>query len=326
MGAVSVGPIRWGLERDEEGHRTYTIVHEVRFTGTSAGDVDDGPRQVMNATGLPAIGDTWNFFSDTDSWAFCYPDMKVSTWVDRERNRYWEVEQKFSTRPLKRCQTTSIENPLLEPDKVSGSFVKYTKEADTDRFGNAIHNSSFEPIQGPKVEFDHNRPTVRIEQNVSSLDLALVTGMVDTVNDASLWGLGTRRIKLSGFSWEKKWYGVCTAYYTRTFEFDIRYETFDRSILDEGTKALHGEWSRNTAHWVVTDVAPGVPADEDDPSHFIRVKDLNGENMRVILNGHGVPIDSSDYTGTGSVTGAGRIDIEFYSESNFSLLGLPVSL
>jgi hypothetical protein len=130
----------------------------------------------------------------------------------------------------------------LEPQKISGTFAKYTKEAVFDRNGNAIVTSSWERMKGPEVEFDHNRPAVRVEQNVVALDLATVAPMIDTVNDATLWGLAERTIKLTNFAWERKLYGSCNFYYTRVFDFDIDYNTWDRNLLDEGTKCLNGEW------------------------------------------------------------------------------------
>ena len=119
---------------------------------------------------------------------------------------------------MKRCNTTSIENPLAEPQKVSGTFIKYTRELVWDKDGDLLIYSSHEPIKGGDVEFDRNRPSVRVEQNVSGLGLATFAAMVDTLNDATLWGLVARCIKLDNVSWERKLYGVCTYYYTRIFD------------------------------------------------------------------------------------------------------------
>ena len=205
----SAGPRTWGGDRDEEGHRTYRVEHLVETDNHL-----DGPQIVMNTPGLPVIGSFWSFGNDIDSWAFCYPDMKVTILKEKEgdKNFHWRVGQKFSTRPLKRCQDETVEDPLLEPQKISGNFVKYTKEASQDRFGNMIKNSAHEIYRGPQVEFDHNRPTVRVEQNEPLLGLETFTEMVDTVNDTTLWGLTKRKIKLSDVSWERKVHGVCDFY------------------------------------------------------------------------------------------------------------------
>lgn len=323
-------------ERDEEGHRTYMVTHIVRGAAGS-----DGPAEVMQCAGLPAIGDTWSMLNgnDVDVWAWCTPYMKVTIHQAREGDpvEYWAVQQKFTTKPMKRCNTAQIEDPLSEPQKVSGSFVKYTKEVYKDRFGRWIRSSSHEQIRGPQVEFDSNRPTVRIEQNVLSLGLSTFSQMVDTVNDSTLWGLPRRCIKLSNVSWERKLYGVCTYYYTRSFDFDIDYNTFDRTVPDEGTKCLNGRWatedeiSSGITGWVLVDV-DGSPPDKTNPLHFVRYKDRNGENARVMLDGNGLPADTdvaTNVSGSGTTTNdsgpAATIGIEYYPESNFLTLGIPTS-
>ena len=242
----------WGGKRDQDGFREFTVSHRVKTT-----DLLDGPYTVMFASGLPAIGSVWNFGNDLDVWAFCYPDMDVKrhpTIAEGEKGYWWQVDQKFSTKPLSRCQDTQVEDPLLEPQKVSGNFGKFTIEAVYDRFGNLLKSSSHEQLRGRQVEFDNNKPSVTIEQNVASLGLSTFAQMIDTVNDAPMWGLPARCVKLSNAPWSRKVYGQCHYYYTRTFEFDIDYNTFDRSSLDEGTKALHGHWGVGTGSGLTIDI------------------------------------------------------------------------
>ena len=228
------GQRSWKLNRNDEGHREYTITHVVEA------DVLDGPNVVMNTPGLPLIGSTWAFDNDSDPWAFCTGHMIAAPIVRKEKGKWWEVTQKFSTAKFARCQDTPIDDPLLEPPRVSGSFVKYTREVVKDKDGNLIKSSSHEIFRGPSVEFDHNRPTVQIGQNVPILELDVFSEMVDTLNDAPLWGLTARKIKLSNVSWERVYQGSCSPYYVRNFDFDVDFNTFDRDVLDEGTKVLRG--------------------------------------------------------------------------------------
>lgn len=319
---INEGLWTWSLTRDSEGHREYTVVHRV------TADKLDGPQTVMNTPGLPTIGSIWNFDNDSDAWAFCWPNMQVTPGLKGQAQTEWKVEQLFSTKPLSRCQDESIEDPLLEPQKVSGSFVKYTKEVTHDKDNIAILTSSHEAIRGPQAEFDHNRPTVRIQQNVAALGLETFSEMVDTVNDDTLWGLAARKIKLSNVSWERVLFGLCNFYYTRTFEFDINFSTFDREVLDEGTKVLNGHWDTTagtggTGGWVLDDI-DGIAPDRDNPQHFMRAIDRSGNPIKIILDGNGEPSDA-DIAGTGTTGSPGTIDIQYYSESNFLLLGIPTS-
>ncbi len=322
----------WEVTRDKEGQREFMVHHNVETTS-----VLDGPSIVLNAAGLPAIGSIWNFDNDLDSWAFCTPEATVKRLGQKqgETGFWWDVAQKFSTIPVDRCTDFEIEDPILEPDKIGGSFVKYTKEITKDRWGNAVKSSSHEMFRGPQVEFDANRPTVWIEQNVSLLGLAVFTDMVDKVNDRTLWGLEKRKIKLSNATWSRHYYAGCSIYYTRRFEFDIDFTTFDRVIYDEGTKVLDGKWNVDTGIWDTT-LGPrfggtGIEPDFNNPSHFNRYKDMNGENTRVMLNCFGVPLNTTlpDDTGTGTGTGEDdpcEIPIEYYQERNFLLLGITDTL
>lgn len=315
------GILDWSVDRDEEGHRNYKVKHLVL-----ADNYNEGPSQVLVAAGLPNIGAFWDYGTDLDDWAFCTPQRSVKRFTNVPQNQkflYWEVTSNFTTnQETKRCQDESIEDPLLEPDRISGSFVKYTKEVTRDKDGNRIKTSSHEIIKGAQVEFDHNRPTVTISQNRPSLGLEEFSPMVDTVNDSTLWGLGPRKIKLSNVSWSREIFGTCDYYYVRTFEFDVDFNGFDKEALDEGTKVLNGHWSTDqtgtgtglASTWVLDDI-DGSPPNKNNPQHFIRYKDRNGENSRVVLNGNGEPLDGDDTPVF--------IDIQYYSESNFLSLGIP---
>ena len=429
--------------RDDDGHRTFTVSRLVEAE-IVPGAVP-GPAEVMACPGLPTMGSSYLVDNDFDLWAFCYPHLKVTPFGAKRGHpvQFWEVEQKFSTKPLKRCQDTTIENPLLEPMKVSGSFQKYTKEANKSYLGRHFKSSSHETIKGAGAEFDRNRPTVRIEQNVAVLDLHIFSQMIDCVNDEPLWGLAKRCIKLSQPAWSRSLWGTCNFYYTRIFDFDIDYNTFDRKVPDEGTKVLHGHWRFGKKHkgvdefklefmgettpgldnscsasdvqsalialttigsgnvsctggplpdtpiqiefinalanlnvdlitvdnrnlhslertqfgsvssneiqllsaitnaWILDDI-DGSPPDPDNPAHFDRYKDRNGENARVLLNGYGLPAETAVLTGTGTGTvvgtgsgtgtGTGKFSreaaevlLDYYEEANFLLLGIPTS-
>jgi hypothetical protein len=218
--------------------------------------------------------------------------MQVKPLREEEPNRFWRVEIRFSTKPpsKERCNTTPIEDPLLEPQKVSGTFVKKTEEGLKDRFGLPIENSSHEPLIGPQNEWDADGgDTVTIEQNVADLELDVLAGLKNAVNDAPLWGLPARCIKFSSYSWSKEFYGTCFAYYKRRLEFDVNINTFDRDMLDEGTKVLHGYWDSTSPNWVVDVLNDGTTPDPNNPTHFDRAIDRQGNPIHVILDGAGKP-------------------------------------
>lgn len=413
---------------DSEGYNTYEVTHRVKC------DVTDSVANVMNCPGLPVPGAFYAFMADIDVTAWCRFDKKVTMVRNRDTGpcRFYDVAQTFSNKPLssdkQRCNDTPPGEPLLEPAKVSGSFVRYTEEATLDRFGNKIETSSHEQIRGPQVEFDANRPTVRIEQNVADLQLPLLAEFMrdgGMLNDAELWGVQPRGVRLSQVSWTKNYYGSCYVYYTRTLDFEVnikklegmvgataavtinpgdnynvgdiitigggdfavpcvlmiasvgvgigsgsitqagdviilnggQYRTppsnpvtgstnglgvgatfaltfgevvvsgWDRDLLDEGTKVLNGYWHRDgTWHDMAVDEFGDIPADPSDPSHFIVYRDRNGNPTRVILNGHGVPIDVGHHTSGTADDYPGNIHVEKYPQDDLTLLGIPLVL
>jgi hypothetical protein len=283
------GAITWSGERDAEGHRTYTLIWFAE-----AGR-DDGPAVVMQTPGLYLPGAGYSVADDIDIWAWCRPELKVSPAPDTKEGsytRFWRIEQKFSTRPpdTKRCAENDIQDPLLQPQKVNGSFAKATREATKDRFGNPIVSSSHEMLRGNSSEFDASRLTVTIEQNVALLELDLVSLMTDTVNDDVLWDFDARCVKLDNMSWEKKFYGSCYVYYTRKLEFSTNRATFDRDILDEGNKALRGHWNQSNI-WELDKLGGQLP-NVNNPADFVRVLDPQGQPMRVVLDGTGKPVNT----------------------------------
>ena len=295
MSAVVIGRLDWSMDRDKEGHRTYKVKWLVQCSS-----VFDGPAYALVASGLPAIGSSWNQGNDYDAWARCWPNLTAKYLTQNERGLWWEVEQTFSTKPLTRCQDTTIENPINEPDRISGGFSKYTREVEKDKDGDAIKTSSLERIRGDQVTFDDNRPTVTIEKNVLILPLSDIAEAVDTVNSNTMWGLTSRKVKLTNVSWSRELYGTCTFYYKVSYEFGVDFDTFDRKVYDEGTRVLVKGGNKN------------------DPADFELYKDINGENTRVFLDGNGNILPAGD--------DPVEIDIEYYEETNFTTLGIPTTL
>jgi len=356
------GPISWRMERDAEGFRTYHVMYRVQA------EITESPAAVMRASGLPALGSNFDIagYTGSDVWCWCRPEMSVT--IDQEKKgdpaQFYLVEKIFSNKyDLIRCGDTDIENPLLEPMKISGSFTKLPWEAKYDRNGSRLVTSSNEPITGSEVTFNYTRPTVHIEQNVANLGLSTFSNQVNTVNESPLWGVPARCVLLSNTSWERKTYGRCSFFYTRSFDFEIDFYNrdregniigFDKEILDSGSMCLRGQWIVDATsefygcYRLLSNVMYTEPSSilNSSQGDFMAYKDLNNENTRVILDGHGRPANTkivytsgaavSVLTGTGfnnapyttsqGFTGPpASARLEYSGESDFLLLGIPTS-
>lgn len=336
MAAVVLGLYDWNVRRDREGHRDYEAVWKV-YTD----DPNWGPAHVLLTPGLPAIGSSWFIGNDFDDWAFCMPDWQADEFGTRgEPNQHWLVRQPFSTRPLSRCQDASVENPLLEPAKLSGGNTIFTREATEDRLGVPLVMPSHERIRGPMVEVDDGLPTVRISINTLAHPVTFAHPLRGLVNESGMWGLDARQVKFKNYTWERNLYGLCTAYYTTTMEFQINEEGFTRRIPAEGRRCLAGHspgtarlkpgpthpanGGGNAADFVANpldplaiDTATGLPLYKV-PRYFEVYKDVNGENATALLTQYGVPATSAENAYT--------IEAELEDEGNLLLLGIPATL
>jgi len=344
------GPRRWTMTRDADGHREYTLTTRVKV------NVGCGPATALSIAALPQPGDIWYFahgtVRDQDIWATCQPNARVTQVEEDGTNSYFDIEQVFSTKGTsKRCKDVTIEDPLMIPDEVSGGFNKFQEEATDDRFGCPILTQSFEQVRGPQVEFDKNRPTLTIKQYVPDLQFELLANMIDGVNGYPIWGFSHRCVKLGAISWVKKYYGSCYIYYERTLEFEFNTNTWDRDLLSEGHKVLSGDWDQSSGAWIDKPIGKsGIMPNKDNPRHYIRFKDRNGENTTVIHDCNGrpadvkvgtAPVSGTDWdtgymvgTGTHLVEGcdgplddtnACRIHVEVYEDVDFFLLGVPAN-
>lgn len=236
MAGTLLGLFSWGpVSRDDVGHRTYPVSHKVEVASYL-----EGPATALQTPGLPSVGSTWAFGDDLDVYAYCTPQAtaKCVQEGDGERASIWLVEQTFTTKPMSRCNSTTIDSPLSEPAQIRGGFSPFREEAIYDRFGDFLLMSSLERMTGPEVEIERGRPIVTISMNVATLPLATFSEMIDTgaVNDATMWGLPARCIRLAEVSWERYLYGVCTYFYRVNYTFEIKFDTWNRFIVDQGTR------------------------------------------------------------------------------------------
>lgn len=282
-----VGPISQVAKVDAEGNREYTI----QFKLETDDPRNDGPQQALDCPDLPTSGAPYQIRNDNDIWAWCRENTTATPMLTGEPSKNYIVEKVFSTKPpdadKSRCNTTKIEDPLMEPFKASGNFSKYTEEAAFNRFGRQLTYSSFEPIRGKPVEFDNNRPTVKIEQNIANLNWPLCAALVDCVNYYPMWGIPRRCVKLSNVSWERKYWGLCGLYYTRTLEFEVNWQTWDRNVVDESHLCLRGKWLSNGNYQL--QLVNGALPNPNNPAHFDAFTDLKGNPKRGMLNGFGLP-------------------------------------
>lgn len=293
MAAEALGILDWGVTLDEAGHREYTLKALVTALTT------EGPSAILGATGLPTLGSTW-VYGGTDTAATCRNDWKVSTVLNGEPNEDWIVEIPFRSKPIETCADINPGSPLLEPPEIGGTFTKYRRQARLDKNGDPLWNAALEPITGEIAEIEDPRPTVRISQNVSALDLATVTAILRNapLNSSTLWGVAARYVKFSNYTFTRKYFGACSVYYTEELEFEV--DEFDRWYTQQGYR------KRKT----------GAPS---PPTAYNHVEIIRNEND---LQPQLSYLDAN----ANVVTTPVETKLEILDASNLLLLGIPASL
>lgn len=291
MSAAVLGtaPLDWSLSIDDEGQREYTVIWQVQTTSAA-----DGPDIALTASGLPTPGAYFAIGNSTDTYATYQRKGSSKLRNPRDKRTIWDVTTTYQTKPIQRCNTNTVGDPLLEPHKVSGGFNKFQREAIKDYLGKPITNSANERITGPLVEIDDNRPVVNIEMNVSWVNLSFLADYVDAVNNATWWGMAARTIKCSEFNWERVLYGTCNYYFHVSFAFELKADTWDVVYLDEGTRTM-----------IVG----------SSPAAYKRATDRYENPVRVLLNGSGAETATETF-----------LTKRIMKERTFSTVGWPVTL
>lgn len=292
--------LNWTGNSDKQGNRQYTVTHLVR---TSA-DTDSPSDVLLNTTGLPAPGSTWNYGNTPDAQAVCQYERTASRYkpVEGENGIYWSVVSKFDSNPGATPPGAGSDGgPLTMPFKISGGFDQNEIQKYVDRNGNPLLSTSFEPLFGEATMRNIARPTVTVEHNIATDPVSLLDGYMNHVNSVAMWGFGPRHIRMEDAEWSKEIMSSGYIYYNVKYTFVCNYSSWDEDLLDEGRKTLK----------------PG--GDINDPAHFEIAKAGLGDDK----NPDPVMLD----TQTGLQTTIPHwLSFEIDPQANFLLLGIPSTL
>lgn len=290
MSAEAVtAPYDWSKESTEEGDEIYTVKWKVNTTSAT-----DGPDVAWTAAGLPIPGSSLAIGSTINPWAF-FQGKGSAKLVNVQANRkLWDMTTVFSTKPIRRCSSGRIDDPLLEPHRVKGSFAQSMEEALEDKDGNPIDNTVYQRFKGPQVQIPRSRPVVELEMNVAWINLAWMAEYADSVNSNVQWGQPIRTIKCTVGPWERVLYGTCYYYFVVRFTFELRHETWDLSLPNLATRyRLTGT----------------------NPWKYAAYKNEDEENTEGFVDSDGYKTATANF-----------LDFRVLKEKDFSVVGWPASL
>jgi len=279
---------------DGERTRAYKVTYE-SITNDQA---DHARVVVLDLIARVPFGTQYSLHNDSDAYCFAkYPKNCKAVGLAKGGRRKWRSDIEFSNHPQEKCSEAEWENPIDEPYKLSGSFVRAMRAATKDRHGEPVDNSVDEPVL-PAPEVDDSRDTVIIESNTATIDLALRSAMRDKVNSATIWGLPPRTVKLGQWSWSAEYYGQCHIYIVNRLEFEINKDKWNFVHIDRGFRIVNGEDDDGNIKYTT------LMDDRDQPLREPRLLDGAG----ALLPGGGSPFE---------------IEEELADEADLRLLPVP---
>lgn len=219
-------------------------------------DVADGSGAVQGAVGLPRIGDV---YADIDTGCVC-----VDLIIDRISRYVWHVTALYSTEyesiaqilneppevdfPSEPGEEPLVGEPnsnlkILPPDSTAPSDPNTTGLPVTFRptGGKGIINSAGD-IYDPPATNRTSTPLVRITRNESSSSFSMLRKVLyeNSVNSSAWNGLNSRMAWLRLYTGQAMYFTPPTITLTRqlywrvTYEFALKYETWDLFLPDAG--------------------------------------------------------------------------------------------
>lgn len=124
------------------------------------------------------------------------------------------------------------ENPLSRPPVWKYSYQQTTEAVRVDNGGAAVVNSAGLPFD-PPATIEVSRPVLSVTVNRAAFDHSAFDQLQDAVNSKQWWGLNPRVARCIGLEVASAFEnGV--AYWTVTYTFALKYDTWDLRILDCG--------------------------------------------------------------------------------------------
>lgn len=285
-----------------ESERSYTVKFRV-FTNNRS----DGPQEASSASIIPRRGDPYIYGADNDYGAI-RSGITISLTNVRDSMKDWTIVCTFTSRPMRtHPDAFQVDDPVLLPPEIGGSFLMMQKPVTRDKDGNCVVNSALDFFEGLTVE--DGLPTLTIAKNYATIDLAQLSDFCPSVNSTPFWGMGVRCWKLTAAPWKRLWKGSGVPYYQISYEFQLNWETWDLKPADRG-------WYKA------------------DNYQKVRVTDKDGVPLSVQewLDGDGNSLDLSSqqykYWDGVSLKDSGPVMEAFrvMRERNFALLKVPTSL
>lgn len=245
--------------------KEYTVIYLV---GTN--DREDGPNTVMNAFGVPKVGDLYAAGNDFNNAAV----VTAVNPTEGDSPFEWEVNVTYSTdtgdSDSPQNLQVQIDNPLNEPPEITYGF-QTRRVLIPGRYNDPLgppgskawEQGIFLPngeLFDPQPEMEIDEPILTINRNFQTINGAALMALANCVNSDFFQGAEPRQLKLSIPQAQKRWHKAINHYWNVTYSMAFRWETWDVQLLNQGSYYFSG--GKPTSVWSTT-VRRLVKRDDD---------------------------------------------------------------
>ena len=315
MGVSTANWKTWSARQTFEPSRSVVVTTVNAIAEVIADDTTSGPLGVLAAAGLPAIGDAYSVFGESDGSLFC---VSKTPEQDAENRLLWRVICEFSNDAGTAVGGGGVVvNPLARPVVItySGATEQSTTLFDAD--GNPLVNVIGEYFEPQAVE--NAVATIRFSRNEPTINTLAIQYYTNAVNNDTFYGFPLTTLRMLAISAEGPLIEDDTTYFPHTYEMAYRRSGWRRPLLNIGRSYLDPDDSTiksieydhallvnavQDGRWPLTSSGGVIDPASWTPANF------------VYLGGGGVIVPNPASTGP-PYDGA-----RFYSELPFAALGL----
>ncbi len=196
-------------------------------------DEQDGPVTVLDAVGLPAIGDTFAYGNDVNQYAIV--SSRTASLKEAQNSRWvWTVKVTYSKGEGSGNQLggeISGEVAVDAPAKWSGNMIatdrplkayaeRYSSESTSSISSNLTFakNTAGESFSPPIMKPEY-QAQFTVQKNLPELDLTTWRILTGRVNAGVIWGFPVKNVMLTNVSWSVEFDSQFQAFYPVTFTF-----------------------------------------------------------------------------------------------------------
>lgn len=290
--------------------RTYKSIYQV------IADYDTAPETIVTDSRIPQYGESYSYFTESDEWAFVsavdhdYDPTLIKVPGLASGNMFKHVVTVTHSTSSGEEYPDRRESPLDDPPVISGSFAPYRIEKRFDKDNNPLQNTAKTPII-PGVEIDEAHLSLNISYNTPTIDLQFYAQSAGAVNEAAIWGLSARQVKLLGWDWRIERQGELV-YVANDWQFLISLEQFPSTNVHSGPSTGVQGWYSAFINEGPKYIDGGVGGGNDPRPFTI---DIDGIVYgKLASDGDKLASQESD---------PGYLIFEVEPEVDFSLFGLP---